>query len=557
MMGQRWRSGRLARSLVTRIILFGIGLVLLGTGLRYFLLSAFLREDLTRVVSAQQLALAQAVARDVDYKLEERRRLLERLAAGLLRPVREDPLRLQAWLAERHAAWPLFSLGLMVVDREGRVLRDAPAIPGRAGGSLVWNADFQAALAGRALIGRPRLGPLVSRPVLPMLAPIRAADGRVDAVLIGVTALDAADFLDRIREPIGTSGGFLLVSPTDRLYVAAGDPAMVLRATPVPGVNPLLDQAMAGYRGTGVSVNAQGVEEIAAMAAVPSTGWFVVARLPTAEAWSAITRAQAFVLRGGLLSACILILVAGAAMFWLLRPLYRAAALADRMTQGDVPPEALPVERDDEVGHLTAAFNRLLVKLAESRAELEHLARHDPLTGLPNRALLADRLDQALARSRRDGRRLALLFLDLDGFKPINDSLGHKAGDEVLRQIALRLRGLVRQTDTVARVGGDEFVLLATDLEADSDDGARALAEKCIRVVAEPLDLQGQRPTLGVSVGVAPCTGHCDPERLLVAADQAMYAAKQQGRGRYVMAPPCATCAAVTLPPSRELETHS
>jgi len=196
----------------------------------------------------------------------------------------------------------------------------------------------------------------------------------------------------------------------------------------------------------------------------------------------------------------------------------------------------LPVARADEVGHLTMAFNRLLSRLKVHQAELQHQAHHDILTGLPNRVMLADRMKQAIAHANRERTGVALLFLDLDGFKPINDTLGHKAGDQVLQEITQRLLRVARHNDTLARVGGDEFVLLATDLDTPLAHGARALAEKCIQVVAEPLKLPQGEYTLGVSIGIAVCESDCDPDLLLQAADQAMYDAKNKGRGCYVVA---------------------
>jgi diguanylate cyclase (GGDEF)-like protein len=191
--------------------------------------------------------------------------------------------------------------------------------------------------------------------------------------------------------------------------------------------------------------------------------------------------------------------------------------------------------RNDEVGHLTSAFNRLLRKLTDTQTELARIAHHDALTGLPNRVLLADRLSLALAQARRKGMRLALLFLDLDGFKPINDSLGHDAGDEALRQVAQRLGSIVREADTLARIGGDEFVLLICDLDDGAEAAACTVATKCISAMAAPFPLSGENRVLGVSIGVVLSQGDDMPEALLLAADQAMYQAKDAGRGCYVL----------------------
>jgi diguanylate cyclase (GGDEF)-like protein len=285
--------------------------------------------------------------------------------------------------------------------------------------------------------------------------------------------------------------------------------------------------------------NTQGIEEISAVAAIPSMGWFVISSVPTSIALAAVDQTKSYLLWHLILLLAIGLPAIGGFVTWVLRPLFLAADRAKKMANGEMPLEPLPVARDDEVGHLTTAFNQLLDKLAQSQAELHHMAYHDTLTGLPNRSLLVDRLEQALARGNRNGSRLAVLFMDLDGFKSINDTLGHEAGDDVLRETARRLSSVVRRVDTLARIGGDEFVLLAVDLTNDPDQGVDRIANKCIEVVMAPLQVQGMDYHMGISVGVALCCGGCTAERILAEADKAMYEAKQKGNGRYQMAPSC------------------
>jgi diguanylate cyclase (GGDEF)-like protein/PAS domain S-box-containing protein len=167
------------------------------------------------------------------------------------------------------------------------------------------------------------------------------------------------------------------------------------------------------------------------------------------------------------------------------------------------------------------------VKLEE---ELTQQAFHDGLTGLPNRALFRDRLDQALARSDRSGDALAVLLLDLDGFKQVNDSLGHDAGDQLLVLTAERLAGVVRPSDTVARLGGDEFAVL---LEAANEGTAVALAQRILEQLDETVTVAGHDLVVAGSIGVALHEQGSEAEHLLRDADVAMYAAKESGRGRY------------------------
>jgi diguanylate cyclase (GGDEF)-like protein len=162
-------------------------------------------------------------------------------------------------------------------------------------------------------------------------------------------------------------------------------------------------------------------------------------------------------------------------------------------------------------------------------AELRDRALHDPLTGLPNRALLEDRLKSAIAVAQRQFTALSVLLLDLDGFKRINDEWGHHAGDLVLVEIASRLRDALRESDTAARLGGDEFVLV---LPATPLVGALETARALVQLIAQPIEIDGHARTVGASIGIAvsPDQGR-DAESMLAAADRAMYEAKHAGGG--------------------------
>jgi len=166
--------------------------------------------------------------------------------------------------------------------------------------------------------------------------------------------------------------------------------------------------------------------------------------------------------------------------------------------------------------------------------ELVHQAFHDPLTGLPNRALLLDRLEQALARLRRRPGKVAVLFLDLDNFKFINDTLGHRAGDQLLQVIAQRLATVLRPSDTIARLGGDEFVLLLEDLH--EEDAARRVAIRILEQMGMPVELAGQPVYVTASIGIALTDDPwLHPDELIRRADLAMYEAKRLGRDRYAL----------------------
>jgi diguanylate cyclase (GGDEF)-like protein len=195
---------------------------------------------------------------------------------------------------------------------------------------------------------------------------------------------------------------------------------------------------------------------------------------------------------------------------------------------------------------LQSSAAKLVSQLQLANAELQHRATHDQLTGLANRALSDDRLEREIAAASRSKTQFAVMFIDLDRFKTVNDSLGHQAGDELLTVAAHRLKKAIRLSDSVARVGGDEFVLLLRELRGLDD--AAAVARKLMTAMADPLDLEGVPFHLSISVGIAmfPADG-TDSHTLLASADAALTSAKRSGRGRFSFFKPD------DLPHSRDL----
>jgi diguanylate cyclase (GGDEF)-like protein/PAS domain S-box-containing protein len=207
----------------------------------------------------------------------------------------------------------------------------------------------------------------------------------------------------------------------------------------------------------------------------------------------------------------------------------------NRRKDGSVYAELLTISavRDPggQTGHYVGIFADITPQ-KEHQRELEHIAHYDALTGIPNRVLLADRMNQAIAQTRRAEKLMAVCFLDLDGFKPINDRHGHAMGDRLLVEMAQRMRACLRGGDTVARIGGDEFVLLLLGL--DRNEEAYAALDRILAAIASPLIVANEVTSISASLGVTLFPqDEADADTLLRHADQAMYQAKQAGKNRY------------------------
>jgi diguanylate cyclase (GGDEF)-like protein/PAS domain S-box-containing protein len=188
---------------------------------------------------------------------------------------------------------------------------------------------------------------------------------------------------------------------------------------------------------------------------------------------------------------------------------------------------------DTEQGVLVSAAIRDITDRKRAQAQMAHQATHDSLTGLPNRVLLEDRLQQAMTRAEREGTSIALLFIDVDRLKAVNDTRGHAVGDELLKAVAERIRGTIRPTDSLARIGGDEFVIVSEGF--GPGQGPQPIADRIRAVFADPVELGDLEVVVTVSIGVAMAGPDGDATTLLRDADVAMYQAKEQGRDQYVV----------------------
>lgn len=211
--------------------------------------------------------------------------------------------------------------------------------------------------------------------------------------------------------------------------------------------------------------------------------------------------------------------------------------ISNRRKNGEFYTEWLAInevrDKEGNLTHYVALFSDISERKAEE-AQMHNLAHYDPLTGLPNRTLLSDRLQQAITAAKREKSHMALMFIDLDKFKPINDTLGHHIGDLMLKEVAKRMLACLRESDSAARIGGDEFVVLLPLLEAQSD--AFAVAEKIRHALFQPFELAGHSLNISSSIGVAVYPEHgSDEKTLLRNADTAMYFAKASGRNNVMI----------------------
>lgn len=619
-----------------------------------------LAEDMTKLLEAQQVSAVSYVASDLDHKIRQHIELLELNAATITPELLADPEKAREFLKSRLGLLALFKAGLSIISSDGIGITDYPVVPERTNASFSEIEYFKEVVAtGKSAIGKPRIGRFTKRPGVAFAAPIKDKSGRLVGLLVGFTWFSDSTLFGQVEHVnVGKAGYIAINAPESGLIATSSNPSLILKPMAQPGADKMLDRFLAGYEGSGITVNSQGVETLTSAKLIPSTGWIAQIVLPTDEAFAPIRsmRIRAYSTAAAL-SVFVLVAV------WLiirrlLAPLSRASTSVSDMSSSEL--QLLPVKYHDEIGLLLSNFNLLvserkqaeeamrnseerfrnildnapigmavvslegrfvlvnnslcelvgykkeeletltfqeithsgdleanLAKVRQllegsvasyhmekryvrkdeqivwtqltssvvrnaagaplyiiaqieditdrkrSREQIYQLAFYDALTALPNRRLLLDRFNLALIQAKRFKRSLAIMYLDIDNFKQVNDNQGHDIGDELLKIVGGRMQACVRSMDTVCRQGGDEFIILLPEIAHPED--AAAVANKIIKAVNEPVSVQEYDLHITTSIGIAiyPVNGTDDARELMKKADSAMYEVKSKGKNGF------------------------
>lgn len=276
---------------------------------------------------------------------------------------------------------------------------------------------------------------------------------------------------------------------------------------------------------------------------VPELEWGIVAQVPVEETWQTFRTFQHILWFVSLLTIIPLSLLTALYARQIIKPIHRLYDAVDQVAKGDFE-QYIEQTDNSEIGQLTQRFNDMIHHIREAKEKIQYQAYHDPLTGLPNRILFNDRLMVALTQADVKDQMVAVLLIDLDRFKNINETLGHRMGDLLLQNVAKRVIDCMREGDTVSRLGGDEFILILSDITQVQE--VITIASKILDVLAnEPFDLAGHELYITPSIGISvyPNDGE-DIETLVKNADMAMYRAKERGRNNYQLHTPAMNTAA-------------
>lgn len=494
--------------------------------------------DMVGLVGDREYALLSSAANNLERDLDAKRTLLRAVAEGAQPDSLAAPGAVQAYL-ERHATLREQFFNVVAFDRGGTLV--ASLVDRRQIGTIS-AADrpyfTQTIAAHEGIVSPPFRSKLSGRPVVLLTEPVYDATGQLVCILAGGIDLGQPSFLGQL-EPLkpGRSGYLFLLAPDGTILHHPDTRRILRKVSEEPGgVMPTTRRALAGTEGWSRAPTKAGVDALIGYKRVPSTGWIVGIVYPAAEAFAPLIALR----RAAMLPTTLLALLAGL-LGWLLihrllRPLETLRTQVARVERGEADIDVLDLSRRDEVGALSRAFHSLTRLRARADEEMARLARTDSLTGLYNRRMFEGELDKALLRAGRTASRVAVAYLDIDRFKLINDTHGHATGDLVLIEFARRLRATVRVTDTVARLAGDEFVVLFEHL--GSSEELAALGRKIVEAMRPCFLADSLSLAVTTSVGLAVAAPGIGRDALLRQADEALYAAKAAGRDSYRVVPP-------------------
>lgn len=363
-------------SLKFKVTLFTLGLFLFSIGAITYQFTVHLRQELEVTLSDQQFSEVSFVAERIDNAVKLRIDSLAVTADSVTPQMLAHRAQLSSFLAERTSLYKLCTLGIMIISKDGQGLADFPHA-GDRGKADFTGMDFyrQVMATGKPALSKPGLGRFVTDPRLVIAVPIFDKHNKVAGILAGVTSLSDGSLISSFDTKLHpNSSAYLIMSPRDNLFVADTENIRTLKALPAPGINKMHDRLMAGFEGSGITVNAYGVEELSSARRIPSADWIVVARLPTAQAFRSIIDIRN---KAIMVASAVALFVIG--LLWLflrheLSPLSRSVEVIEKLAYEEMPPlRSIPLEGSAEIRKMQSSFNQLHARLALK----EELLRED------------------------------------------------------------------------------------------------------------------------------------------------------------------------------------
>ncbi|WP_328595575.1 diguanylate cyclase domain-containing protein [Rugamonas rivuli] len=487
--------------------------------------------ELRQVIARQELSLLTSAAAFIDSDIQDKRQLL-RLLTEQMRG-REVTLAEVQELVEAHQTLREEFFNVSAFDASGTLVaslrdRNAKRI------NIADRKYFQDTLRLKeGVISAPFRSVLSGRPVVVLTQPLQDGDGKIIGVLLGAIDLQRPSFSAQLDALRSNSAGYLFIVTDNGTTIHHPNRSLILeKGDDGPGT--IVEAALRSPEGWEDGILDDGEPVLLVHKHLREVDWTIALSYPVLSAFAPMhsVRLRAFV--GSAILTGLAGLFGWAITKKLLQPLGRLHRHVEDISAGRADITVFDIDRADEFGHLSRAFYALSQRREQAEQELHRLATTDVLTGLHNRRMFDDFLPKALARAARSGQQVGLAILDIDHFKDINDTLGHAAGDQVLVEFARRLVGAVRTTDTVARLAGDEFVIvfeqLATNTEID------VLGRKIVDAMHEPFLGGGAQRAVTASIGIALTTSPAvTVDEIMRAADQALYGVKAAGRNGFAV----------------------
>ena len=486
------------------------------------------------VIGDQQFALLSSAAAYIDEDLASKKTLMMAMGEQLVLSDYSKPSAIQQFL-ESHASLRDEFFNVIAVDATGKLianLNDRRAI-GTANFSK--RNYFTDTVSNReGVISAPFQSALSKQPVVVVTEPVFDATGHLLYILVGAIDLQRPRFFGQLEVLKPGKSGYLFMLTKQGTIIHHPDKQRILMNVnqEAGGAVPSTLAAMNGFEGWTEGSSKRGVKSLITYKQLVRTDWIIGAVYPVDEAFAPLIdmRKKALLASAGVAIAAGLI---GWLAIWrLLLPLTALRRHVAQLSGGSLNVKVFDVARKDEFGELSRAFFHLAQQQREAENNLIALTRTDTLTGLHNRRMFEETMVSALARARRNQQQLALAYLDIDHFKHVNDTYGHGTGDQVLVEFARRLALAVRATDTVARLAGDEFVVIFENLADDIE--VSELANKILSSIQPAFVLGELSFAITTSIGIATnANGSASIGELMEASDNALYEAKRGGRNGY------------------------